>query len=184
MSRSSQTGYTRRDLIRGSRPEPVPSITHILPWANSAIIADKCTGCGDCVTACQEQIIVISPANCASVNFDKGECTFCGDCASVCNEDVFWGEDIREQSKPWQGLATVHEGCLAHKGIVCEVCKDQCPEAAIKFKPRLGAVAIPEINEEKCTACGACVTTCPSRAVKVHFAATALEAELEEGNRT
>ncbi len=166
---------------RSNKAEPAPAITHILPWATSDGIADKCTGCGDCVSACQEQIIVLSSANCASVNFDKGECTFCGDCASVCTESVFWGEETRKQAKPWQGLATVHDGCLAHKGVVCEVCKDQCPESAIRFRPRLSAAPIPEIEEEKCTACGACVATCPSQAMKVHFAASASEANKEEG---
>jgi ferredoxin-type protein NapF len=64
-------------------------------------------------------------------------------------------------------LATIGEACLAKRGIVCESCRDACPEAAILFHPRRGGPFLPEVRPEACTGCGACITACPASAIKV-----------------
>jgi ferredoxin-type protein NapF len=57
--------------------------------------------------------------------------------------------------------------CLAARGVVCRSCGDSCPHAAIRFWPRIGGPALPEILDDACTGCGACVGVCPVSAIEV-----------------
>ena len=43
-------------------------------------------------------------------------------------------------------------------------CVEACQFEAIKINPETG---IPEVNEEKCTACGACVKACPKKVIEL-----------------
>ncbi|HUY01667.1 MAG TPA: 4Fe-4S dicluster domain-containing protein [Rhodocyclaceae bacterium] len=68
-------------------------------------------------------------------------------------------------AEPWLLVARISESCLAHGGTVCRVCADVCVPAAIRFRPRLGASAVPEVDVQKCSGCGACVVPCPAQAI-------------------
>jgi ferredoxin-type protein NapF len=65
-------------------------------------------------------------------------------------------------SKP---VPVIGDGCLAEAGIVCCSCGDACPEAAIRFRPRIGLPPQAIVNESVCTGCGDCVAVCPGDAV-------------------
>jgi ferredoxin-type protein NapF len=64
-------------------------------------------------------------------------------------------------------VAHIAPHCLANDNAVCRSCGDACPVNAIRFRPRLGGAALPEIDTEKCTACGDCVAPCPVAAVTI-----------------
>lgn len=172
MTRLETHNLSRRALLFG-RPQTDPSEKqlqeHHLPWALGSAIEQCCTGCAACLDACPENVIVISSQGFAKVDFSKGECVFCELCAEACHEPVFAEAEARDQMVPWVGNPTIDASCLAEKGVVCEICKDQCPESAIKFPPQLGAVSKPSIDKNVCTACGACVSTCPVTAVEIVF---------------
>ena len=55
--------------------------------------------------------------------------------------------------------------CLSVRGIVCRSCEDRCETGAIRFIPRAGHPALPEIDTARCTDCGECVAACPTRAI-------------------
>jgi len=38
-------------------------------------------------------------------------------------------------------------------------------EHAIRFRPRIGDVAVPEIEQQDCNGCGACISACPEDAL-------------------
>ena len=78
------------------------------------------------------------------------------------------GQDVRAPH------ARVAEGCLARHGVVCQSCRDACPEGAISFRPTLGRVATPAIDVDACTGCGDCVAPCPVAAIDVNAQAAAL----------
>jgi ferredoxin-type protein NapF len=96
------------------------------------------------------------------VDFRQGTCTFCGKCVEACKPQVLIK---REGNPPWQLRARIAASCLAYRDVVCRSCGDACGEAAIRFSPRLGGAALPEIANERCTGCGACVAACPPGAI-------------------
>ena len=64
------------------------------------------------------------------------------------------------------GLATViAASCLAYGNVVCRSCGETCEVGAIRFRPRLGGAAVPEVEGGKCTGCGACMAPCPVKAI-------------------
>ena len=132
------------------------------PWSRAASIAAACTGCGACVPACTQHIVVLDETGRAALDFNTGECSFCVACAEACPEPVF------DRAIPaFDHLAMVGADCFAGRGIVCQSCGDACPESAIRFKARLGGPALPEIASDRCNGCGACIAACPAQAIAV-----------------
>lgn len=57
--------------------------------------------------------------------------------------------------------------CLAYANSVCRTCGDVCEAGAIRFRPRIGGAALPEVDDGKCTGCGDCAAACPASAIAV-----------------
>ena len=150
---------SRRNLLRGL---PVSSTAQIRPpWAiPEPDFVEGCTACGECVKACPEGIIISAAAGYPEIDFRRGECTFCTDCVSACPEPVL-DTDLQQ---PWQLELQVQDQCLANKRVICQTCGDICDQRAIHFRPRLGDVAVPEIELQDCDGCGACMSACPEDA--------------------
>jgi len=135
------------------------------PWAIDELsFQDACTRCGDCISSCPETILIREGVNgYPIVDFKRGECTFCGDCVRACPTTALAGPE----TMAWAIKAQVGDACLAKKQVICTTCAEQCEVRAIRFRPRIGAVAEPEINLHVCTGCGACVAPCPTQAIEV-----------------
>ncbi len=148
----------RRSFLTGRYRTPPDRIRP--PWSREASIAAACTGCGACVPACPQHIIALDPDGRPSLNFAAAECSFCGACAEACPEPVF-----DRTAAAFAHVAVIGSNCFAGRGIICQSCGDACPEAAIRFRPRLGGPALPELSADRCSGCGACAATCPASAV-------------------
>lgn len=153
----------RRRLL-GARVRPAETGLRP-PWSRPDRFAELCTRCGDCAAACPEGIVVTGNGF-PAIDFGRGECTFCGACAQACPT----GALDPAQPSPWTARARIGTPCVALHGVVCRSCQDACPEGAIRFRPRHGAVARPEIALASCTGCGACVAPCPADAIAVQAA--------------
>jgi len=133
------------------------------PWAVAGkSFARKCTGCGECVRVCPENILKTDSRGLAQVDFSQGECTFCRECVVACADGALV---VFDPETPWSLDISIEGNCLAHKGIECRVCEDQCEPRAIRFRPTPGGVASLQLNSDDCTGCGACVAPCPSAAI-------------------
>ena len=133
------------------------------PWSSARSIADHCTHCGDCIAACPEQILVADRDGAPAVDFSRGGCTFCGACADSCTAPVF----DRDRAPPWQLSIAISDRCLPRHGILCESCRDACGDGAIRFARVAGKTPGPDIQRDRCTGCGACVSVCPQSAISL-----------------
>jgi ferredoxin-type protein NapF len=135
-----------------------------LPWlTNPLAFIHDCTRCGKCQENCETNIIVIGDGGFPTVDFSIDECTFCYQCAEVCPESLF----KPKSEEPWQAQIVIEKECLAIRNIECRSCSEMCDAMVISFKPELGRVAQPKLDLDKCNGCGACVSVCPTSAIKV-----------------
>jgi len=150
-----------RGTVRPSRQEPKPVRP---PWTDQDRVAALCTGCGDCLRACPEEVLVPDADGFPVLDprLGTGACSFCGACAEACPVSVF---DVA-RIPPWSVTVVLDPGlCLAHAGVHCESCRDNCEAGAISFAPRIGGPPRPEVHPDRCTGCGACVGGCPGAAL-------------------
>lgn len=150
---------SRRSFLRG-RVNEMSSRTMRPPGAQ-ADFSCLCDGCGDCVMACPNGIIVCSVSNGPEVHFGNGACTFCQECVRACPT----GALVAMEHPAWDWRAAVNTSCLSLNGVSCRACDDACDERAIGFRLMTGGRAAPEIDLSRCTGCGACAHVCPSSSI-------------------
>lgn len=125
------------------------------------IFARRCDGCGDCVAACPQGIVLIAQDGKAQVDLARGECTFCEKCITACPA----GALVPEGRADWTWRAEIADDCLAFQGVTCRACEDFCDPRAIRFRLETGGRALPQIDGAACTGCGACAGGCPAGAI-------------------
>lgn len=156
---------TRRAFLRGRFSAQAAELRP--PWAVATSAFEQvCTRCDACIGVCPSRIIVRGATGFPRIDFrlGTGECSFCGECATACQPAALRNA---ASAPPWQLKAAIGEACLALQDVVCRSCGDFCNAAAIRFRPRLGGAARPELDAALCTGCGACVGVCPSAAIVV-----------------
>lgn len=162
LGRVMATELSRRSLfdrLRGGAKPVRP------PWSRPEhIFTDSCTLCGKCIGECPTGILKEGRAGYPVVDFDLGQCTFCGKCREVCPADCFEYDAARD---PWTLKARITNGCVETKGVACRTCEEACDHGAIGFRPRIGGGSNPNVSRGQCTGCGACVLSCPVRAISL-----------------
>lgn len=160
MNSISRAQFLRGDW-RGKNPVLRP------PWALSEpFFSNICDGCGNCVTACEEEIIFIPLRKLPQLDFSQGGCTFCKKCAEVCETGALKRSHEPNQ-RPWPLVAAISDMCLPKRGISCVRCIEECEYDAIVAKPVLGGRLKMHINHQPCTGCGICISTCPVEAISL-----------------
>lgn len=130
------------------------------PYYLDAGSFDKhCIECdGKCSSVCEENIIVIGEDKTPHLDFSSSGCTYCDECAKACPSGV-----LTLEAK--QTIQTTFEidmlKCMSWNQTMCFSCKDPCLDNAIEF---LGMFR-PTIIQDKCTACGFCLSVCPTQAI-------------------
>ncbi len=156
---SSSINQSRRNLFRRNK-----NTVQRPPWSKTDIeFTDICTRCDKCIDNCETHVLTRGDGGFPEINFTLNECNFCQGCVKSCSEPLF--NDTKQV--PWAIKASIDGDCLTNAGVWCQSCKNSCDYNAIRFTPILGQAAKPEILNELCTGCGACVSPCPSHAIKI-----------------
>jgi len=145
------------------------------PWALAeAQFLGRCDGCGNCLKACMQHIIVLADSGYPQIDFLNGACTFCGRCAESCPTGALRRPDT--STPPWLLKARTDDRCLTFQGVVCRSCGEQCETGAIRFRFTKGGIGQPQVNAAACTGCGACFAVCPAQAIALRDDAVYQEA--------
>lgn len=156
-----------------------------LPWViNESVFTSGCTQCESCINSCETNIIVKDEDGYPKIDFNLGECTFCNKCISACDQPLFSGsfsdssannntDNIISAHKAWPVLITISDKCLAKNNIYCQSCRDECETSVIKFNYTTSSIPEPQINDNDCTQCGACIKSCPQDAITFVFESSA-----------
>lgn len=172
-----QPDISRRFFLRGQVSASSKAISTPIrpPWAlNESLFVESCSRCSDCVSACPQGIISAGDAGFPEVSFKQGECTFCADCIRACKTGALDASVLSQQivdqasrQQAWNLDVSIQSNCLSLNAVVCRACGDNCETQAIRFKLKVGGISEPQILEDDCTGCGACVAVCPVDAVKI-----------------
>ena len=134
------------------------------PWSVAEPqFVDCCSRCDDCVRVCPTRLLARGAGGFPVADFSTAACTFCGECAKICSTGAI---RIVPNQAPWSFAIRIGDDCLPRQGVDCRVCGEACEIGAIRFRLRAGGAALPEVDSEACTACGACIAPCPVTAIE------------------
>lgn len=133
------------------------------PWAiEEQAFISRCTRCDECIATCPQQLLKPGSGGFPTIQFSDAGCTLCGQCVEACRPGALLRDEAREPF-PWRAL--IGTDCLAQRGVECRLCGEGCEAGAIRFRPRLGGIAHPELDIDRCNGCGQCIASCPVAAI-------------------
>jgi len=135
----------------------------------------RCIRCGECMKACPTNTLQPLGLKAGLAGFfspvitpRRGPCEpLCNVCTQVCPTDAI--RSLTPDEKIWAKVGTAY--IIKHKCLAweydqeCLICDEVCPTNAIELK-RIDNinVAVPFVEERKCSGCGFCEFQCPVQA--------------------
>jgi ferredoxin-type protein NapG len=177
---ASNPSYGRRDFLKDSVVSTVKAAQELVKHAEASsveavvpsirpdwlrppgavpegVFLDRCTMCGDCVTACPPGAIAVHPASGTPILYaDQSPCLLCEDfpCITACRTDAL--VPVSGIAQVQMGTAEVsHRLCTAGQG--CHACVSKCPTNALALDVALLHLSV---SREVCVGCGMCEMIC------------------------
>jgi Na+-translocating ferredoxin:NAD+ oxidoreductase RNF subunit RnfB len=125
-----------------------------------------CIGFGDCIRACKFGAIRFGENGLPVV--DAAKCAGCRACILECPQGILRAvpKGVRGSFAFCNNRNTIRpmvKKTCAVGCIKCEICVKKCPAGALTMKG-----GIPDTDYGKCTACGACVSVCPQKVMRLY----------------
>ncbi|WP_170785874.1 ferredoxin-type protein NapF [Ruegeria lacuscaerulensis] len=155
---------TTRRAFLSARFHDEDGVTARPPGSVGPDFLKHCTKCGDCASACPEDVIAIAADGFPVFQPSDNPCTFCGECANACPTPALDIDLVFDW--PWRAALKL-DSCLSMNGVSCRLCQDNCEESAIRFSLQTGGRAKPTLDVAACTGCGLCPTVCPADAISL-----------------
>ena len=157
---------SRREFFRKVNPHIKEDVSLVIrpPYGlDDLLFQTGCITCESkaCVSACEEEIIMIDENQTPTLDFSQKGCTFCDACAVACDKGVLSVEHAHTSEKINANFMISLDTCVAHHEVICFSCKEPCIDDAILFNGMFN----PVIDMNLCTACGYCVGRCPTEAI-------------------
>ena len=158
---------SRAELIRGKFKNAIKLVRppYSLPEAEFAVACDRCDAC---VEACPTHVISKDTGGYPVLQFKTAACEFCGACSEACPT----GALDQARARQWNAIAEIKSSCLSLNGITCRSCDEICEAGAIRFQLMTEGRALPLVDSQRCTGCGACAMCCPNNSIEVRYAST------------
>ncbi len=152
-----------------------------------------CIRCGTCMKACPTNTLQplgisegLAPFFSPRITPLRGPCEpDCNICGQVCPTGAI--RSLSKAEKMWAKVGSarvIRDKCLAWElNRKCLICDEVCPYDAISFSRVEGIqMAVPFVDEFKCTGCGFCEHFCPVRANPAIQVEPMLAARLDRGS--
>ena len=160
-----ETGQSSVQLLPSTQPSPSSQFSIQPPWSsNSKTFKSLCDGCGDCISACENSILILNKNSYPQVDFSRGSCNFCGACAESCPQEALKYEP---SLPPWNIHAYIDAECLINNNVICSTCVEQCDKEAITIPRIIDNKILPHVLTDLCDGCGACFKACPVNAIEI-----------------
>jgi len=158
---------SRRELFKSLRDKLNQEEKNLLirpPYFRDESGFLECIECEEksCIGACPEKIIIVADDKTPTLDFSKNGCSFCEECAIACNKGVLSLENTHTADRLNATFQIDFNKCIAHHGVICSACTEPCIDNAILFNGLFN----PVIDSQKCTACGFCISRCPTLAIE------------------
>ena len=162
---AKETEQTRAQFLSASNSS-IPSKIYIQPpWSvNSEKFKSFCDGCGECITACKNGILILDKNGYPRVDFSRGSCNFCSVCAQSCPRKAL---QFDPSIPPWDIHADINGRCLIKNNVVCNTCVEQCEREAIIIPRIVEKDQTPQVLTDSCNGCGTCLKACPVQAIEI-----------------
>jgi ferredoxin-type protein NapF len=161
----NETGQSGVQLQPSSKLSLTSQFSIQPPWSSdSKTFRSLCNGCGNCISACENSILILSKSGYPQVDFSRGSCNFCGACAKNCPQEVLMYEPARP---PWDLHVKINSQCLTRNNVVCSTCVEQCDKEAITIPRIIDNKILPHVLTDLCDGCGACFKACPVNAIEI-----------------
>ncbi|WP_457600934.1 ferredoxin-type protein NapF [Hydrogenivirga sp.] len=152
----------RRDFLTAFVPSSDKKAAVLRPpYTDEGTEYGVCRECSaPCVKECETGVLVMDEEGYPSLSFSKTGCTYCEKCAEACPEGVI----SKEKTERIRAEVVINPNrCSAWNGVLCFSCKEPCLDNAIRFE----GLYKPVVVAGRCTACGFCVSVCPTGAIEV-----------------
>ncbi|NQV33229.1 MAG: 4Fe-4S binding protein [Phycisphaeraceae bacterium] len=164
-------------LVMNKMPDRKPHLLRPPGALSGNVFSATCIRCGNCGKACPTQIIkpslnasnwtgLLTPTLSFTSGYCPPECTTCG---NICPSGAIKPFSQEEKRSLFVGLAHIQrEHCLLAKQKECDRCQFYCAYDAITIHSSdIDFSAWPEVHEDRCVGCGACVAVCPESIITV-----------------